>query len=390
MENYKVMDDTYVAHTYARFPLCITKGEGSHVFDDEGKEYIDFTSGIGVNSLGYADQEWVEAVQKQAATIAHISNLYYTEPMLEAAKTICEKANMKRVFFANSGAEANEGIIKVCRKYAATKYGPQRNKIITLVNSFHGRTIATLQATGQDVFHQNFGPFPEGFTYANANDMASVLAQVDENTAGIMFEIVQGEGGVIPLDATFLNDIQKLCDEKDILLLIDEVQTGIGRTGSFFAYQQFGLHPDLVSSAKGLGGGLPIGAVIMNEKTQDVLVYGDHGTTFGANPIVSAGMNVVLNRMSEEFLANVKANGEYIRSRLEKMPRVIKVNGLGMMLGVVLDDIPSKDLVNACIDKGVLFLTAKANLRLLPPLTISREDIDQGLDILEDVLTNWK
>lgn len=390
MNAFKITDDTYVAHTYARYHLCIEKGEGVYVYDDANNKYIDFTSGIGVNSLGYANKEWCEAINKQACTLAHISNLYYTEPMLSLAKKLCMQSGMSKVFFANSGAEANEGAIKIARKYANTKYNKQRSEIITLINSFHGRTMETLSATGQDTFHQHFFPFPEGFKHVKANDIQDLHAQVNEKTAAIMIEIVQGEGGVIALDKAFVTEIQKLCDEKDLLLIVDEVQTGIGRCGKLFAYEHYDLHPDLVTSAKGLGNGLPIGAVLIAKKCEDVLQYGDHGTTFGGNPIACAGANIVIDKMTPAFIRMVEEKGQYIKARLERMPRVKKVNGLGMMIGVELDNIPTKDLVNACIRKGALFLTAKDNLRLLPPLIMSKQEINEGLDILEEVLSQWE
>lgn len=382
--------EQYVANTYARFPLMIERGEGVCVYDENGKKYLDFTSGIGVNSLGYGDKEWVQAVATQAGQLPHISNLYYTKPMLSVAEKLCKKSGMKKVFFANSGAEANEGAIKVARKYGNTKYEGKRNEILTLVNSFHGRTMTTLSATGQDSFHQDFHPFPTGFSYAKANDLEDVFAKVNENTVAIMLEIVQGEGGVIALENDFLKGIQSLCDEKDILLIVDEVQTGIGRTGKLFAYEHYGLHPDIVTAAKGLGGGLPIGAILMNERTEGVLCPGNHGSTFGGNPVACAGANVVLERMTPEFLQEVEAKGKYLRERLWKMPYVERVDGLGMMLGVQLKDLQGKDIVNACIPEGALFLTAKMKLRLLPPLTMSYEELEQGMDILEKVLTNWK
>lgn len=390
MNAFKITDDTYVAATYARFHLCIERGEGVYVYDDANNRYLDFTSGIGVNSLGYANKDWVQAITKQASTLAHMSNLYYTEPMLTLAKKLCRLSGMKKVFFANSGAEANEGAIKVARKYADDHYRGNRKEIITLKNSFHGRTIATLSATGQDVFHQHFGPFPEGFTYCEANNCKLLEETVNENTAAIMIEMVQGEGGVLPLQQDFVDKIKEICKEKDILLIIDEVQTGIGRCGSLFAYEQFGLQPDIVSCAKGLGGGLPIGAVLLNQKCESVLHYGDHGTTFGGNPIACAGANVVLDKMTPSFLRMVEEKGQYMKERLAAMPRVKKVNGLGMMIGVELDQIPVKDLINACIRKGALFLSAKNNLRLLPPLVMNKTEINEGLDLLEEVLTHWE
>lgn len=385
MKNYKELESQYVAHTYGRWPICIQSGQGCTLTDNEGKEYIDFTSGIGVNSLGYANQQWVQAVQEQSSQLAHVSNLFYTKPMIEAAQLLCEKSGMKKVFFSNSGAEANEGAIKVARKYANEKYQGKRDTILTLVNSFHGRTMATLSATGQDSFHTKFEPFPQGFDYVVANNLESLDEKVNENTAAIMIEMVQGEGGVNPLEPSFVSEIQKLCDEKDILLIVDEVQTGIGRCGSFFAYQQFGLHPDLVTSAKGLGCGLPIGAVLMSEKVEDVFVPGDHGSTFGANPVACAGACVVLNTMNETLYQQVREKGQRIKERLETMKHVQSVSGLGLMIGVSLD-VDVKKVISICQENGVLFLSAKDKLRLLPPLVISNEEIDKGMDILESVL----
>ena len=390
MRAFKITDDTYVAHTYARYHICIEKGEGCLVYDDANRAYLDFTSGIGVCALGHNYIPWVNAISEQASTLAHVSNLYYSEPMLQVAKKLCFMSGMKKVFFANSGAEANEGAIKVARKYANVKYKGVRNEIITLENSFHGRTIATLSATGQDVFHQHFGPFLEGFKHVEANSISMLKQSVNEKTAAIMIEIVQGEGGVIALDCDYVQAIQTICDENDILLIVDEVQSGMGRCGTLFAYEQYGIHPDIVTSAKGLGNGLPIGAVLLNAKVEEVLQYGDHGTTFGGNPICCAGANVVLDTLSDSFLNAVKQKGLYMKERIRKMPHVQQVNGLGMMIGVQLDGVNSKELVNACIRKGAIFLTAKDNLRLLPPLIMSDAQIDEGLDILEEVLTTWE
>ncbi len=390
MRAFKIIDDTYVAHTYARYHICIEKGEGCYLFDDANNRYLDFTSGIGVCALGHNASAWVEAISKQAACLAHVSNLYYSEPMLQVAKKLCFMSKMKKVFFANSGAEANEGAIKVARKYANTKYAEERDEIITLENSFHGRTIATLSATGQEVFHQHFGPFLEGFQHVPANQIEALKASVNKRTAAIMIEMVQGEGGVIALNKDFVQAIQTICDENDILLIVDEVQTGMGRCGSLFAYEQYGIHPDIVTSAKGLGNGLPIGAVLMNSKVEEVLQYGDHGTTFGGNPICCAGANVVLDTLDDAFLKSIAKKGEMMKARIEKMAHVKKVNGLGMMLGVELDGVNSKELVNACIRKGAIFLTAKDNLRLLPPLVMSEEEIEEGLSILEEVLQSWE
>ena len=388
--NYKELDDLYVAHTYKRFDLCFTHGEGSLLYDVNNKKYIDFTSGIGVNSLGHAHPEWTKAVSDQIHSLSHVSNLYYSKPMLSLAEKLVPMAKAQKVFFANSGAEANEGAIKVARKYGNDKYNGERYEIITLVNSFHGRTMATLSATGQDHFHQYFHPFPEGFVHVIANDIEDLHAKINDKTLAIMFEIVQGEGGVLPLNKEFLDEIAKICEEKDILMLVDEVQTGIGRTGTLFAYEHYGLKPDIVSMAKGLGGGLPIGGVLLFDKCASVLNYGDHGTTFGANPSACAGANVVIDHMTPAFLEEVNKKSNYIKERLASMPHVKKINGLGLMLGVEFDTLTGIDVVNACIAKGALFLTAKANLRLLPPLVITMDEIKEGMDILEEVLTNWE
>ncbi len=388
--NYKQLDDKYVMHTYNRFPLCIIQGKQNYVYDDQNKAYLDFTSGIGVNVLGHAHPQWVEAISEQARQLAHISNLYYTQPMLTTAQLLCEKSKMKKVFFANSGAEANEGAIKIARKYANTKYANQRQEIITLTNSFHGRTMTTLTATGQDSFHQHFDPFMKGFTYVQANNIEDLQNKVTEKTAAIMIEIVQGEGGVLPLNAEFVRIIQYLCKQKDILLIVDEVQTGIGRCGSFFAYEQMHLHPNIVTSAKALGNGLPIGAILVDEKCEDTLSYGDHGTTYGANPIACAGANVVLSYMNDDLYASVKEKGAYIKEKIKSMQHIKQVNGLGLMLGVELIDIDVNQLVLSCLQQGVLFLSAKQNLRLLPPLTITYEEIDHALAILETTLEKWE
>lgn len=390
MLNYKMIDDDYVAHTYRRFNICFKSGKGSYLYDDKGKKYLDFTSGIGVNALGHAFPKWVEATQKQCATLAHVSNLYYSDPMLQLAKTLVPMAKAEKVFFANSGAEANEGAIKVARKYANIKYNGKRNEIITLVNSFHGRTITTLSATGQDSFHQDFEPFTKGFKYIEANHIHDLQENVNEHTAAIMIEIVQGEGGVIPLQLDFVKEIQTLCKQNDILLIVDEVQTGVGRCGNLFAYEKFGLHPDIVTSAKGLGNGLAIGAMLLYKKCADVLQYGDHGTTFGGNPIACAGANIVLETLTPSFLHDVSEKGLYIKEQLLKLPHVKNVNGLGLMIGVELDGISVGELIKRCNEEGVLFLSAKNNLRLLPPLNITIEEINQGLKILKEVLENWE
>ncbi len=387
----QTLDTTYVAHTYGRFPVALEKGNGAVCTDFEGKQFIDFTAGIGVNSLGFCNEKWTEAVCKQASTLNHTSNLYYTQPGIVLAQKLCQKSGMKRVFFGNSGAEANEGAIKAARKYSFDKYGEGRYEIISLKNSFHGRTITTLAATGQEVFHTKFNPFTEGFVFADANDIDSVKALVNEKTCAVMLECIQGEGGVVPLNKDFVQAVAALCQEKDLLLIIDEVQTGIGRTGSFFCYQQFDVQPDIVSAAKGLGGGLPIGAVLFGEKTMDTMDGGTHGSTFGANPIVCAGANVVVDAMDDSLLSSVQEKSAYIFETVSKFPHVQSVTGLGLMIGVSFDEgITGKQVVDKCLENGVLFLTAKTKLRMLPPLTISMEEIQKGLSVLEKVLKEWE
>lgn len=383
----KQYDNEYIIHSYGRFPVLLTKGKGATVQDDTGKTYIDFTSGIGVNALGFCDDNWVQAVSAQLQTLQHTSNLYYTEPCIQAAKLLCEKSGMKKVFFGNSGAEANEGVIKAARKYSFLKYGASRNKIIALQNSFHGRTMAALSATGQDAYHNFFIPFVDGFVFAKANDFADILSKMTDDVCAVMLETVQGEGGVVPLDKEYVQAVAKACKEKDILLIVDEVQTGMGRTGSLFSYQQFGIQPDLVSCAKGLGGGLPIGAVLFGEKTETVFVPGDHGSTFGGNPVVCAGAVHILNTMDDAFLQDVQKKGTYLKEKIEKMPHVENVAGLGMMLGIQLD-VEAKPVINALLEAGLLVLSAKTKIRLLPPLTITQEELDKGLTILEQTLAS--
>lgn len=389
MSQVKTNDVTYIAPTYARFDVVLTHGKGAVVYDENEKEYIDLTAGIGVNSLGYANEEWAQAVCEQVQTLPHVSNLYYSKPDSDVAEMLCKMTGFQKMFFANSGAESNEGAIKVARKYASDRYGMQRNEIITLVNSFHGRTITTLSATGQDHFHQYFDPFTPGFVYATANDIEDIKAKMNEHTCAVMMELIQGEGGVLPLDQDYVKQVESLCKEKDILLIIDEVQTGVGRTGALYTYQQYGIQPDIITTAKGLGNGLPIGGVLLGEKVVDVLGPGDHGTTFGGNPVACAGARVVLSHMNEDLFASVLRKGEYIKERALKMPHVTAVNGMGLMRGIALDGINAKDVVNACIEKGLLLLTAKDKLRMLPPLIISEQQLADALDILEDVLTNW-
>lgn len=385
MEN----DAKYIAHAYARNPLVLEKGKNATAWDADGKKYIDFTSGIGVNALGWANEGWVEAVTKQLSTLQHTSNVFYSEPCTIAAKMICEKSGMKKVFFANSGAEANEGVIKAARKYSFTKYGPQRRTIVALENSFHGRTMATLSATGQDVFHQYFFPFVEDFKFAKANDTEGTIAMLTGEVCAVMMEMVQGEGGVMPLEKEYVKAVYDYCQEHDILFIVDEVQTGIGRSGTFFSYQQFDIQPDLVSCAKGLGGGLPIGAVLFGEKTEDVFGPSDHGSTFGGNPAVCAGAVYVMNQIDDAFMAEVAKKGNYMREKISKMAHVKSVVGMGMMLGVELEEgYTSKQVLSALLQNGLMVLTAKAKVRLLPPLTITQEELDEGLEIMEQTLAN--
>ena len=393
MSNFDIIkeqDKTYVANTYGRFDVAVKEGKGAICVDFDGKEYVDFSSGIGVNSLGFCDEGWVEAVTKQLNTLQHISNLYYTEPCSKVAKLLCERTGMKKVFFSNSGAESNEGAIKCARKYSFEKYGEGRSKIVTLQNSFHGRTVTTLAATGQDVFHNYFYPFTEGFVYTPANDKEALEKALSDDVCGLVMELIQGEGGVMPLEPDFVKYAEKLCTERDIVLVIDEVQTGVGRTGELFAFQNYGIKPDVVSCAKGIGGGLPLGCVMFGEKTEFTLKAGDHATTFGGNPVATAGAEYILNRMNDEFLGEVKAKGDYIREKVLKMPHVEGVDGMGLMLGIRLTDgVKSADIVKKGIENGALLLTAKAKVRLLPPLSITYAEIDRGLAALEKALESF-
>ena len=386
-EEIKNDEQQYMMHTYGRFQTALVSGKGAVAKGVDGKEYIDFTSGIGVNSLGYCDDGWVKAVSDQAAAIQHISNLYYSPLQTEVAKKLCELTGFDKVFLCNSGAEATECAIKTARKYSFDKYGQGRQKIITLVNSFHGRTVTTLAATGQDVFHNYFFPFTDGFEFAAANDIDDLKAHIKDDVCAVFVELIQGEGGVMPLDKSYVEAIQTICNEKDILFMVDEVQTGISRTGDFYCYQGYGVKPDVVTSAKGLGGGLPIGACLCSEKLADVMSAGTHGTTFGGNPIACAAAKEVLSRVTTpEFLAEVRAKGEYIRAELEKIGNVKEVRGRGMMIGIVTEKDNAKAVAAQCVENGLLILTAKDLLRLLPPLTITYDEINKGLGILKKVM----
>jgi len=380
-DQIRAKDQTYVAGTYNRFPVALARGKNATCWDAAGNEYIDFTSGIGVNSLGFADPCWLEAVKAQLDTLQHACNLFYTQPCADAAEALYTKSGMQKVFFANSGAEANECAIKVARKYSFDKYGEGRSNIVTLENSFHGRTVTTVSATGQDSFHRFFMPFTPGFVRALPN-LEDTLPKLDESVCAVMMEMVQGEGGIVPLEVDYVQAVAEYCQARDILVIVDEVQTGVGRTGSFFACKQYGISPDIITCAKGLGGGLPIGAALLNEKTQNVLGHGDHGSTFGANPVACAGAVEVLGRMDEAFLESVREKGAYIREKLCRLRGVQSVTGLGLMLGVELEGFTAQQLVAAGIKNGVLTLTAKKKLRLLPPLTITYPEIDRGLAAL--------
>lgn len=383
--NTKELDNQYVAHAYGRFDVALTKGQGSTLYDENGKKYIDFGSGIGVTAFGINDPVWTKAVEEQLHRVQHTSNLYYTAPCAKLAQLLCEKSGMKKVFFGNSGAEANEGAIKFARKYSFDKYGAGRSTIITLVNSFHGRTITTLAATGQDSFHTVFDPFTPGFKYCPANDIEALQAAATDDVCAVLFECVQGEGGVNNLSPTFVSAIAKLAKEKDILIAVDEVQTGNGRTGTYFAYQQYGITPDIVTTAKGLGGGLPIGAVLFGEKLQNTMTPGSHGSTFGGNPVVAAGACSIVERIDDDFLSEVQRKSEKIRTALTKVKGVQSISGMGLMLGIETDK-SAGEVAKACLANGLLILTAKTKLRLLPALNISDAELNEGLEILKGVL----
>ena len=369
----KELDNDYVAHAYGRFDVTLNNGKGSTISDDNGKQYIDFGSGIGVTAFGICDDEWKAAVEMQLDKMQHVSNLYYTEPCARLAKMLCDKTGMKKVFFGNSGAEANEGAIKFARKYSYDKYGEGRSTIITLV------------ATGQDSFHTVFGPFTPGFKYCPANDIEKLNEMATDDVCAIMFECIQGEGGVNNLDYNFVKAIEKLAKEKDILMVVDEVQTGNGRTGRYFAYENFDIKPDIVSTAKGLAGGLPMGAVLFGEKVKDTVTPGSHGSTFGGNPVCAAGAISIVSRIDDEFLKSVREKSEYIKSFLMNIKGVKSVSGMGLMLGVETEK-DAKQIASECLENGLLVLTAKTKIRLLPALNISYIELDRGLKILKEVI----
>ena len=388
-EQLKQADHQYVMQSYGRFDVAIDHGKGATVWDVEGKEYVDFTSGIGVCCLGYGDEGWAGAIHGQALKLGHISNLFYSEPYIRTAEKLCRRTGMSNVFFANSGAESNEGMIKLARKYSFDKYGKGRGTVITLHKSFHGRTITTLAATGQDVFHNYFFPFTEGFRYADANDLDSLESVAGHDVCAVMMELVQGEGGVLPLDPAYVRQVAELCAQRDWLLLIDEVQTGVGRTGSLFAFQQYDIQPDVVSFAKGIAGGLPFGGIMANEKCAGVFTPTTHATTFGGNPIAAAAACHVLDRLDEEMLAQVREKGAYLREQIEalQLPCLGATRGMGLMIGIeVKGDKTNKELAAKLIENGLLCLTAGPGLRLLPPLTITKEEMDKGVAIMKAAL----
>ncbi len=383
------LTDQYVMHTYGRSPVAVDHGDGARLYTPEGREYVDFTSGIGVCALGYGNAAWLDAIQAQAKKLGHISNLFYTEPAARLAEILCKRTGESCVFFANGGGEANEGMIKLARKYSFDKYGQGRSTIITLQNSFHGRTITTLKATGQDVFHNFFFPFTEGFRYAAANDLDALKAAAGDDVCAVMVELVQGEGGVLPLDKDYVKAVEALCAEKDWLFLVDEVQTGVGRTGTLFAFQQYDLLPDAVSFAKGIAGGLPMSGILANEKCRNVLGPGTHATTFGANPVCAAAGLAVQEALSDAFLQEVQEKGAYLRSGIESLhlPCFGKTRGLGLMIGIAVQDrYSNKEIAARLADNGLLVLTAGPGVRLLPPLVISKEEMDQGLAIMAETL----
>ena len=385
----KDLTHQYVMTTYGRFPVAIDHGKGAKLYDGEGREYIDFTSGIGVTCLGYGNEGWAEVVAQQARKLNHVSNLFYTEPSAKLAEILCKRTGESCVFFANGGGEANEGMIKLARKYSFDKYGKGRATNITLRNSFHGRTITTLMATGQDVFHQYFFPFTEGFRYAAANDLEALEAAAGDDVCAVMMELVQGEGGVLPLDYEYVQAVKKICEERDWLFLVDEVQSGVGRTGSLFCFQQYDLLPDVVSFAKGIAGGLPMAGIMANEKCRNVLGPGTHATTFGANPICAAAALYVQEQLDDAFLAEVKKKGAYLREQIEALdlPCFGKTRGMGLMIGIeVAEGYNKSDIANKLIEAGLLVLTAGPGMRLLPPLSITKEEMDKGIAIMKAAL----
>lgn len=378
-------------HTYGRYDVALKSGKGAVAYDEDGKKYIDVSSGIGVNSLGYCNDGWVNAVSKQAGTLQHMSNYFYCKQASDLAEKLCTLTDMSKVCFGNSGAEANECAIKIARKYSFDKYGNDRNRIVTLNNSFHGRTVTTLSATGQDVFHNYFFPFTQGFDYVEANDLEQLKNSVTDKTCAVLLEVIQGEGGVNILDKDYVRQLVKFCNEKDVLVIVDEVQTGIGRTGKLFAYENYDIKPDLVTMAKGLGGGLPIGVCMCGEKLKDVMSPSTHGTTFGANPVVCAGANYVIDTVAnKDFLSAVNKKGEHLESRLRAVDGVKNVRRMGLMVGIELENADAHQIAAKCVENGLLIITAKDLLRMLPPLVITVDELDEAVDILEKTLKEYK
>ena len=386
MFDIKKTDNEYIAGTYHRLDVVLKSGKGSRLYDENDKEYIDFGSGIAVNTFGMCDPVFIKAVNEQLNKVQHTSNLYYNSTVAEYAEMLTKKSGFNRVFLCNSGAEANECAIKLARKYSFDKYGENRYNIITLVNSFHGRTMATITATGQEHYHKFFNPFVQGFKYVESGNTEQFLEMADDTVCAIILEIVQGEGGVVPTDFDFLKTVEKVCKEKDILLIIDEVQTGMGRTGRLFAYEYAGISPDVVTSAKGIGNGLPMGACLCTEKCANILTAGTHGTTFGGNPVACAGAKYILDCLTDDFMNEVTAKGEYIRSKLAEIDEVKSVTGLGLMLGIELKTKNAGEIAKKCSENGLLILTAKTKLRMLPPLVITKDEIDKGINILKNII----
>lgn len=382
----KKLDEEKIVSTYSRYDMVAEKGKGAECVSADGKKYIDFTSGIGVNCLGFCDDGWVEAVTEQLGRLQHVSNLFYTEPQVKVADMLTKRTGMSKVFFGNSGAEANEAAIKTARKYGTTKKGENANVIVTLENSFHGRTMATITATGQENYHKYFTPFLGGFRYCRANDISQLKELADGDVCAVMIEMIQGEGGVMNLNEEFVKAAYDICREKDILFIVDEVQTGIGRTGRFFAYEYFGVKPDIVTFAKGIGGGLPIGGALFDEKCCDILTPGSHGTTYGGNPVACAGAAEVLRRIDDKFLEDVRNKGKYFVEKLKDIPQIAGVSGMGLMLGVELKEGKASEVVADALSEGLMILTAKDKVRLLPPLTVTYDEIDRGIEILKKVL----
>ncbi len=379
--------NSHIMDSYKRYDVVLESGSGEQAVDENGKQYIDFGSGIGTNSLGYCNDEWAEAVCTQVKTIQHTSNYYYTRVQADFAQMLCSATGYSKMFFGNSGAEANECAIKLARKYSFDKYGNGRHNIITLVNSFHGRTLTTLSATGQDTFHNYFFPFTEGFIFVEANNIADLREKLDDTVCAVMFEFVQGEGGVVPLEQDFVNEIFKLCAEKDVLTVADEVQTGVGRTGKLLASEHYGVKPDITTLAKGLAGGIPIGVCLAGSKCADVFTPGTHGSTFGGNPIACAGGKVVIKTVTGAgFLDEVQKKSEYLRAKLKEINEIDGIDGLGLMIGIRLKTKDAADVCKTALENGLLLLTAKTKLRMLPPLTITYDEIDKGIEILNVLL----